>query len=186
MYGMVNKAIEDMVCANHGEAVWEQIKAEAGVDVDVFMSNEGYPDEITYQLVGAASKILKLPADAILEAFGEHWVLHTAQEGYGGLMQAAGKSLPEFLANLPNFHSRVAMIFPKLRPPRFQCTDVTASSLRLHYFTHRPALTPFVVGLMKGLGRMFKTPVSVRLAVPKGAGADHDIFDVTWTNAPAA
>ena len=117
MYGMVNKAVEDMVCLHHGEAVWEQIKSEAGVDVDVFMSNESYSDDITYLLVAAASKVLKMPVEQILIGFGEHWILHTAQEGYGGLLQASGKNLPDFLRNLPNFHSRVAMIFPKLQPP---------------------------------------------------------------------
>lgn len=186
MYGMVNKAIEDMVCMYHGEAVWEQIKVKAGVDVDVFMSNEGYPDEITYQLVSAASEVLKVPAEQILMGFGEHWVLHTAQEGYGGLMTAAGKTLPVFLRNLPNFHARVAMIFPKLQPPRFQCLDITDSSLKLHYFTHRPGLAPFVVGLMHGLGKMFKTPVTVRLTEAKAKGSDHDIFEVTWTPTPVA
>jgi hypothetical protein len=186
MYGMVNKAVEDMVCMHHGEAMWDKIKAKAGVDVDVFMSNESYPDEVTYRLVGAASEVLAVPADKILEAFGEHWVLHTAQDGYGGLMGAAGKSLPEFLANLPNFHSRVAMIFPKLQPPRFECTDVTASSLRLHYYTHREGLASFVVGLMQGLGKMFGTPVTVRPLESRGAGADHDVFEVSWTPAPAA
>ncbi|MFT6266483.1 MAG: guanylate cyclase soluble subunit beta [Oleiphilaceae bacterium] len=62
---------------------------------------------MTFQLVGAASEVLKIPAEAILEVFGEHCVLHTAQKGYGGLMQANGSSLPEFLANLPGFHTKV-------------------------------------------------------------------------------
>lgn len=186
MYGMVNKAIEDMVCSRHGEAVWERIKSRSGVDIDVFISNEAYPDEVTYKLVQAASELLDLPADRILTAFGEHWVLHTAQEGYGGLMQAAGRTLPEFLKNLPNFHSRVSMIFPKLQPPKFQCTETGPHSLRLHYVTHRPGLAPFVIGLMQGLGKLFRTPVTVRLAESKAAGADHDVFDVSWSPAEAA
>lgn len=186
MYGMVNKAVEEMVCMHHSEAVWEQIKARAGVDVDVFMSNESYSDDITYNLVAAASEVLKLPAEQILIGFGEHWVLHTAQDAYGGLMHAAGKTLPEFLRNLPNFHSRVAMIFPKLQPPRFECTDITESSLVLHYFSHRQGLSPFVVGLMQGLGKMFKTPVTVRLMEAKSQGADHDKFEVTWKSETAA
>lgn len=183
MYGMVNKAVEQMVCTHYGESVWEEIKARAGVDVDVFMSNEPYPDQMTYALVAAASDVLKLPTDKVLEAFGEHWVLHTARDGYGGLMDAAGKSLPEFLNNLPNFHSRVAMIFPKLEPPRFECTDVAATSLKLHYRTHREGLAPFVVGLMQGLGKMFSTPVTVRLVQSRDDGADHDVFDVSWSPA---
>ena len=70
MYGMVNKAVEDMVCSMHGEAMWEKVKERAGVDVDVFISNEGYQDEMTYQLVGAASELSGTPPDQILEAFG--------------------------------------------------------------------------------------------------------------------
>jgi hypothetical protein len=148
MYGMVNKAVEDMVIRHHGEAVWEQIKAKAGVAVDVFMSNESYSDDITYNLIGAASEILKTPAEQILIGFGEHWVLHTATEGYGNLMHAAGRTLPEFMRNLPSFHSRVTMIFPKLQPPHFECTEITSQSLKLHYYSHRQGLAPFVVGLM--------------------------------------
>jgi len=60
MYGMVNKAVEDMVCMQLGESVWEEIKSCAGVDIDVFMSNEAYSDEMTFQLVGAASEVQKL------------------------------------------------------------------------------------------------------------------------------
>lgn len=183
---MVNKAVEEMVCRNHGEEVWEKIKEKAGVEVDVFMSNEGYPDEVTYRLVGAASEVLGVPAEQILIGFGEHWVLYTAQEGYGGLMQAGGNNLPDFLRNLPNFHTRVAMVFPELQPPRFHCTDITDGSLKLHYFSHREGLAPFVVGLMQGLGKMFKTPVTIELLEAKASGADHDVFGVSWEPVSAA
>ena len=170
---------------HHGESVWEQIKAKAGVDADVFMSNESYPDDITYKLVGTSSEVLKVPAEQILIGFGEHWVLHTASEGYGGLMKAAGKTLPEFMRNLPDFHSRVTLIFPKLQPPHFECTDVTDRSLKLHYYSHRQGLAPFVVGLMQGLGKKFKTPVMVQRVDRKEQGADHDIFEVTWKPLPS-
>jgi len=181
MYGMVNKAVEEMVVMHHGEDTWERIKIRAGIDVDVFMSNEDYPDEITHALVAAASDILATPADTILEAFGEHWILHTAQEGYGGLLRAGGKNFPEFLANLPNFHTRVAMIFPNLQPPSFSCSEVGPTSLKLHYITHRPGMTGFVVGLIQGLAKMFATPVVIRMAQSRSEGADHDVFHIEWS-----
>lgn len=180
MYGMVNKSVEEMVLRHHGEATWEKIKAKAGVDVEVFIGSHGYPDEITYKLVGAASEVLGVPAEQILHGFGEHWVLCTAQEGYGSLMATGGKTLPDFLKNLPNFHDRVSLIYPKLEPPRFECSDCTPSSLHLHYFSSRPGLAPFVMGLISGLGKMFETPVTARLAQSKEAGADHDVFAITW------
>jgi len=98
-----------MVCEVHGEEVWELIKTKAEVDGDVFISNEGYPDDHTYRLVAAASEVSKAPADEILVAFGEHWIRRTASEGYGELMHAGGINLKDFLVNLPNFHPRVAM-----------------------------------------------------------------------------
>lgn len=186
MYGMVNKAIEDLVVKNFGPEKWSAIKEKAGVDVDVFLSNEGYPDKVTYDLVGAASEVLGMSARDILVAFGEHWILHTARQGYGSMLEANGRTLPEFLLNLPSFHARVAMIFPDLQPPRFACTDVKDGELMLHYHSHRPGLTDFVVGLLQGLGKMFGTPVEVAVAELKSEGADHDVFHVRWTQAAPA
>ena len=186
MYGMVNKAIEEMVCRRHGEPVWERIKAQAGLDLEVFISNESYPDDVTYRLVDAAAAVLGLPAEQILEAFGEHWILHTAHEGYGGLLRAAGRDLKEFLLNLPDFHTRVGMIFPDLQPPRFRCTDVTDRSLHLHYLTHRRGMTRFVVGLLRGLGTLFETPPVIDLIERRADGADHDVFRIQWVPRPSA
>lgn len=181
MYGLVNKAVEELVISNFGEDKWELIKEKAGVDVDAFISNEGYPDEMTYQLVGAASEVLGLPADKILVAFGEHWILKTAAESYGPMMKSGGATLKDFLINLPNFHTRVKMIYPNLQPPRFETSDATETSLTLHYFTHRTGLSSFVVGLVQGLGKLYKTPATATQVASKDAGDDHDVFEVAWT-----
>jgi hypothetical protein len=180
MYGLVNKAVEELVVSNFGEEKWELIKSKAGVDVDVFISNEAYPDSMTYDLVGAASEVLGAPADDILIAFGEHWVLKTAAKSYGPMMKSGGSSLKEFLVNLPNFHTRVAMIYPNLEPPRFQCTDVTDNGMHLHYHSHRLGLTSFVTGLIQGLGKLYETPCTSVVLERKDQGADHDIFAITW------
>jgi hypothetical protein len=186
MYGLVNQAIEELVTSNFGVEKWEAIKEKAGVDVEVFIGNEGYPDELTYRLVGAASEELGLPADQILIAFGEHWVLKTAAQSYGPMMKSGGRTLKEFLVNLPNFHTRVAMIYPKLQPPRFQCSDITDEGLILHYFSHRAGLTSFVTGLLQGLGKLYENPCTSTLLARKDEGADHDIFEVRWENPAAA
>jgi hypothetical protein len=39
-------------------------------------------------------------------------VLKTTKEKYGGLMEAGGNDLKEFLINLPLFHNRVMLIYP--------------------------------------------------------------------------
>lgn len=183
MYGMVNRAVEEMVLMHYDAATWEKIKAQAGVEVDAFISNDAYPDAMTYQLVAAAAACLDQPAGQILEAFGEHWVLITAQNGYGAMMDAGGRSLPEFLRNLPGFHARVSLIYPNLKPPRFQVSELTETSLHLHYYSHRSGLQPFVVGLIRGLAMRFATDVTIAVIASREQGADHDEFLVSWTTA---
>ena len=180
MYGMVNQAIEQMVLRAHGPDVWRDIQRRAGLTVEGFISNEAYPDEVTYQLVGAASECLGQPAERILHAFGEHWVLHTAREHYGPMLAATGSTLPELLEHLPRLHDRVVLIYPKLMPPRIEVTDRAERSLRLHYTSTRPGLAPFMGGLLSGLGQLFGTPTKVTLERPRGAAGGTDIFRVEW------
>ncbi len=180
MYGMVNRALEELITGDFGAHTWEAVKAAAGVEVDIFISGDGYPDEITYALVGAATQLLDITSSDLLRRFGVHWVTNTARAHYADLLAAGGSSLPEFLANLPGFHQRIGLLFPHLDPPEFRCTDVSEHSLRLHYFSHRSGLTSFVEGLVLGLGKYFDTPVSVAIVAERSAGADHDEFLVSW------
>lgn len=177
---MVNRSIERMVVADHGEDFWERVKRDAGVDVEVFISHEGYSDQLTYALLGALSEIEGTPLSEVLVRFGIHWAVVTAQEGYPDLMAAGGRDLREFLINLPEFHSRVSMVLPHLQPPEFACSDVAERSLRLHYRSGRAGLAPFVLGLVKGLGQIYETAVEVEPVASKAAGADHDEFLVRW------
>lgn len=183
MYGLVNKALQDLVCSRFGEDTWDTIERNAGVDIEVFVGMEAYPDEVTYKLVQAASETLGLSADAVLEAFGEYWVSYTAKEGYGELLKLAGDTFPAFLQNLDNLHTRVGLMFPSLKPPTFWCTDIGEGSLRLHYrpgLDSRTGLGPFVVGLVKALAARFKTAIEIEQTASRRQGADHDEFWITF------
>ncbi|MEO8704254.1 MAG: heme NO-binding domain-containing protein [Kofleriaceae bacterium] len=161
MYGLVNKAVVDLVTSKFGAETWNKIKQKADVDIDVFVSMDGYPDDITYRLVGAASEVLGITPEQVLEAFGEYWVLYTAAEGYGPLLNASGDTLKEFLMNLDALHARVALTMPALKPPRFRLIDVDATTMMLEYHSSRKGLAPMVIGLLKGLGIRFKTEIEI-------------------------
>ncbi|HEY9875060.1 MAG TPA: heme NO-binding domain-containing protein [Candidatus Obscuribacterales bacterium] len=180
MYGLVNKAIQDMVCDRFGEETWEKIKQTAGVEMSSFLSMEGYPDDLTHRLVKAASEVLGLSASEIMQAFGEYWIQYTAQEGYGEMMEMSGDNLPDFLENLDNLHARVGVLFPQLQPPSFDCTDIEEESLNLHYHSSREGLAPMVIGLMKGLGTKFDTEVEITQTGDREQGADHDEFLIKY------
>jgi Haem-NO-binding len=180
MYGLVNKAIEDMVIAHFGQDTWEAIKQKSEIEIEAFLSMESYPDDVTHRLVRAASEILGLSATEIMQAFGEYWVQYTAQEGYGEMMEMGGDNLPEFLENLDALHARVGVLFPKLQPPSFDCTDVEEESLKLHYYSQRQGLAPMVIGLVKGLGKRFDTEVEITQTKSRDGGDNGDEFSVKY------
>jgi hypothetical protein len=176
MYGLVNRAVEDMAREAGGEALWDRIRHAAGVQEEHFLAMRPYPDEVTFRLVDAAAAQLDLPVDEVLRRFGRHWITFTGQHGYGPLLAMGGRDLPGFLANLDNMHSRIALSMPELRPPSFTVAELAPDLLRVVYRSRRSGLGPMVAGLLEGLGAMFETPVAVTAVVEDDTV--HDTFDV--------
>jgi hypothetical protein len=184
MYGLINKAVEGLVRSKFGDAAWDRIRSRAGLPDRPFVSMEQYPDATTYALVEAASIELGADAAAILREFGCYWTVYTAEAGYGELMRGAGGTLPEFLHNLDQLHTRVQLSFPHLRPPSFSVTDEGPDRLTLHYYSERPGLAPLVVGLLDGLAERFG--IRIKVAHRRSDGPPpHDVFDLAWSPAEA-
>ncbi|MDN3205631.1 heme NO-binding domain-containing protein [Algoriphagus sediminis] len=180
MYGLVNKAIQDLITTNFGEEKWKVIREKSQIDIDYFISTEPYDDSVTYQLATAASEELGVSVDEVLFLFGEWWVLETSLKKYGGLMKAGGSSVKEFLTNLPVFHDRIKMIYPNLTPPEFKIDEEAENSLVVHYFSTREGLGGFMKGLLSGIGKMYNTPVQIDHIFGKSSGQEHEAFKVSW------
>jgi hypothetical protein len=180
MYGIINKAIEELVTANFGKEKWEIIREKSGVDIDFFISSEPYDDAITFKLAAAVSEIMNMKIEDVLIVFGEWWVIKTTKEKYSGLMESGGSTLKEFIMNLPLFHNRVMLIYPKLSPPEFKITNVTDDSVNLHYLSNRVGLQEFVRGLLQGLAKRFETNIAIELIQSRNEGHSHEIFKIIW------
>jgi hypothetical protein len=189
VHGLVNKAIERLAHRLGGSGAWDAIRLRAGIDTPVFVGIEPYADELTSRLFDAASEVLDIPVDELLDVFGEYWIEYAGESAYGPLLALAGRDFRECVEHLDELHARARLIMPQLRPPSFRCTDVAiadadgSGSLRLHYYSERERLAPMVVGLLRGLGRRFQTDVEVTHVAARAGGADHDVFDVRF--APA-
>lgn len=184
MYGLVNQAIEDLVVRLGGAALWDTIVTKAGIEVPVFVAMQPYDDALAYRLVEAATEVTGMSQGDVLEAFGEHWILYTGEQGYGPMLAAMGTTLPQFLGNLDSMHSRIALTMPALRPPSFACEEVDEKTLRVRYWSERVGLAPMVVGLLKGLGHRLDLDVTVCVS-DRPEGVDHETFLVTYEPATA-
>lgn len=179
MYGIVNKAIEELVVSLGGEEKWREVCREAGVDIFTFIAQERYPDEVTYKLVAAASKIFGICPHTVLLKFGTHWSKYTGKEGYGYLFKMLGEDLMTFLQNLPMLHDHIALIFPDLIMPQFQTSRMSSSEIKVIYRSQRPGLAPMVHGLLEGMADVYETKASVQHTRAKDPSFDADEFLVT-------
>jgi hypothetical protein len=176
MYGLVNRAIEELVTERAGRPTWEAVKRRAGVTAPGFVSMDPYPDSLTHDLVVAASELLGQPPETLLRALGHYWILFTARGDYGALFDMAGDSLHDFLAHLDAMHSRLATIMPELVPPSFSVRPERGGTLRVRYESPREGLAPMVVGLLEGLAEFFESDASVEHVVVRGEGVPADEF----------
>ncbi len=180
MYGMINIAVEQLICERHGVENWNQIKKKAGVTVSHFVNMESYDDATTYNLVGAATEVLGISAEELLDAFGEYFIMYTAKQGYGEMLKLGGKTFPEYLSNLNMLHFRLGNMMPHLVPPTFKVSNVTENTLVLTYISERNGLSPMVKGLIRGLGKVLNTPCEIDHIGGNSEIANAQDFIVRW------
>ncbi len=155
MYGMVNRAIKDLVEASAGETAWVRICDRAGLPGQTFSNTTVYDDAVTYDLVAAASVELDLDPATVLYRFGRHWILFTGREGWGPLFDMAGHDLRTFVGGLDALHARVQASMPECRMPSFSVAEEDDGSLDIEYRSTRQGLAPMVAGLLAGLVEYF-------------------------------
>ena len=180
MYGLVNKAIKDLVTTNYGEDQWKEICQRSNHMEEDFIGMNPYPDKLTFDLVTNASQVLNIGAEDILEAFGEYWILYTADEGYGDLMNLTGSSFIEFLGNLDMLHFRINNIMPELQAPQFSTRNETDNSVELEYRSHREGMIPMLRGLIMGLGKRFNMVVEIEHIEKKTELNGCHVFRISW------
>lgn len=175
MYGLVNNAIKDLVLTSAGESVWEQVKQSAGVADLHIDTTTNYDDQISLQLVTAASDILGLPVADILEAFGRHWVLYTNREGWLAHFRLDAESFIGCLKQLDEMHLRVKDAMPDAKMPQFS-VDSDGDYFYLDYVSHREGFAPMVLGILTALAEQFNESWHIELMAEKRDNAKGESF----------
>jgi len=179
MYGIINQSIQELILKEFGEETWLRILNKSGVDVAEFQNHEVYDDSYTYKLAGAISEILDTKLENVLKMFGEFWIIEISQKKYPSMMATGGSSFKEFMLNLPTFHNRVYLTYPKLIAPEFKVREDN-ESLLVEYHSAREGLAPLMEGMLIGITKMFgeddKRILKEYSKTPNGP--DHDLFRI--------
>ncbi len=180
MYGLVNKAIQDLIVSKYDQITWGEIKTHSKVTEDIFIGNLIYDDSVTFGLAVSSAEVLGITLNDFLEKLGEFWVLDTGLKHYNHYMTTGGSNFKDFIINLPHFHTRIQLVFKEIQPPEFEITDIKENSLSVHYYSTRTGLTHFVYGLLNGLGIMFKQKINIKIGESINNNIKHDVFYINW------
>lgn len=174
MYGIVYKALEEYVIDNFDQQTWNGIKHGDSNTID-----QPYNDSVTIEIAHKLAKRSHLPVDKILFHFGEY-IVKISREKYLLIMESKEGDLKDYLLNLPSFHNRMLLIYPKLTPPEFKVTAVNDTILMLHYYTSTPGMKEYIRGYLNGLVNAFKNKVVVEHVMSKQLNRFEDVFEISW------
>jgi Haem-NO-binding len=167
MYGMVNQAIRSMVNEQLGAATWEEICKKANLDPAGFSSFKQYDDSITAELVGLVCEKTQQQPATILESFGQYWIGYAKKSEYQSILTGFASNPVELIESLDSLHSRLQLSFENLRAPSFWVTKVSPGEILVHYKSQRNmGLEYFVVGLLKGIFKMYDQECQVEVLPP--------------------
>jgi hypothetical protein len=179
MYGIIYKAFEQYVIDNFDVKTWNVIISKSLFPMDTKTINQPYNDAITLEIAQIRAKHTNLGINKILLLLGEY-VVKITNEKYLLIMGLRDNNLKDYLLNLPSFHNRMFLIYPKLTPPEFKVTVVNDTILMLHYYTSTPRMKEYIRGYLNGLAKAFESSVVIEHVVSKQSNKFEHVFKITW------
>lgn len=187
MYGLVFLAVKDLVLSKFSDKEWAKIVAGAKCPFE-FTMDRPYDDQTLYDIVAAASKVLGMPAEEVVEHAGYWFMVYIRNKTtYGHLLEFMGDNLPDFLNNINRLHTHLlkGAHFPEIKSPRFRVSRRKKDSLVLHYSPGketRLGLAPLVMGIVKGIAMEILKLERISVQQTKTRELDGaDVFQVNWS-----
>lgn len=158
MKGIVFNVLEEVVVANYGETVWDNLLEAAGSN-GVYTSLATYPDDQIMRLVQAASDALGLPAADVVRWFGRNAIPRFAAR-YPVFFNAHTSTRPFVLALNTIIHPEVRKIYTGAQCPHFDFQDDADGSLLIGYRSPRK-LCAIAHGFIEGVADHYHEEVQV-------------------------
>ena len=160
MKGVIIDAIKDLVVDNFGLEKWMDVLENAGLPrTTTFSVREDVPDETVLKVMESISETLNLSPEEVAEAFGEYWVSVYMPKVYKPYYRGI-RSAKELLLKMDEIHRKATANIPNAHPPRFEYRWEGPNVLIMKYKSPRKLVEVFM-GLIKGVGKFFKTPLEV-------------------------
>ena len=177
MYGMIHRAMRQMVHEELGEEAWRALEQKLDIGPTELLTGMVYDDALTLQIVSEAAARLNLSVDQCLVKFGQYWVRFAGQGSLSSIMKFTGKNLASFITNLDRLHLALGAAMPGAQLPSFTTLESAPGHLVVEYRSDREGMEPFVRGLLQGLMDRFHMRGEIEVL---RRGEKSIIFDIRY------
>ncbi|HEX5353483.1 MAG TPA: heme NO-binding domain-containing protein [Rhodanobacteraceae bacterium] len=158
MKGIIFNVLEEVVIANYGEAVWDDLLDAAGSN-GVYTSLGSYADDQMMRLVKAASDALDISTTDVVRWFGRQAMPRFA-ERYPEFFTAYTSTRPFVLALNTIIHPEVRRLYTGALCPEFDFLDADNGALLIGYQSPRQ-LCALAHGFIEGAADHYHENVEV-------------------------
>ena len=177
MYGMIHRAMRNMVHEELGEDAWLALEQKLNIGPMDLLTGKVYDDALTLDIITEAAAMLNLAVGQCLIEFGRYWIRYVDQGSLASVMNFTGQNLASFIKNLDRLHLAVGAAMPDARLPAFSTLCNDPGHIVVEYRSERVGLEPFVMGLLQGLMDRFHARGDIEVA---SRGEQFVIFDIRY------
>jgi predicted hydrocarbon binding protein len=159
MHGIMFKTLKDHIVTDDGPAAWEQACADAGLDGEMYLAVDSYPDTDLSALVDAYAASVDRPVDEVLTAYGNS-AAGPLIETYGNSIVHDTDSALDVVASVEQLiHDVLRRRSDAMMPPELSCSR-DGDTVHVEYRSHRQ-LCAVAKGLVIGVGEYLDDPLEV-------------------------
>jgi hypothetical protein len=159
MHGIVFTEFKHYIEQGSREGRWHDVLHEAKLDQRIYASIRHYPDKEFFDIVGAASKTLNKPADAIIEDFGA-FIAPDLLGMYAVLIKPEWRTLDVIEHTETVIHSVVRVNQVGASPPQLKSRRVAPDEIELIYDSPRK-LCRLAKGIVRGIAAHFDERIEI-------------------------
>ena len=157
MHGIICKAIETFLIAQHGMCRWRVIVRSAEIGIETFETVHNYDDEVAKRLLTSASRHLDITRVTLLEDMGTWICTHPPLEPVRRLFRFSGATFEEMLFALDEVHERGRMALPDLDLPVLSLIELGEGHYRVASTWGVPGTSAVLIGVLRAMADDYGT-----------------------------
>lgn len=159
MKGVIFNVVEQAITAEHGDAVWDSLLNDAGVD-GAYTALGDYPDDELNRLVAAGSRALGVPERELTRRLGQASLLGLGDR-YPQFFTPHVRALDFVLTINDVIHPEVRKLHRTAQPPRFDFEVTSEGALVVGYHSAR-RLCDLAEGMLGGAAVYYGEQATIR------------------------